>query len=47
VRALQIEGKVAQLKDAALACGIPHTGRFSQYFKALFGESPGQVLLTS
>lgn len=46
-RALLIEGKVAQVKDAAKACGIPHTGRFSQYFKKLFGESPGQVLLTS
>jgi len=46
-RALLIEGKVAQVKDAALACGIPHTGRFSQYFKAMFGESPGQVLLAS
>ncbi len=46
-RALLIEGKVALVKDAALACGIPHTGRFSQYFKNMFGESPGQVLLTS
>ena len=44
-RALLIEGKVAQVKDAALACGIPHTGRFAKYFKSMFGESPGQVLL--
>jgi AraC-like DNA-binding protein len=46
-RALLVESKVAEVKDAALACGIPHTGRFSQYFKAMFGESPSQVLRQS
>ncbi|RLA42821.1 MAG: hypothetical protein DRQ97_13515 [Gammaproteobacteria bacterium] len=45
-RALLAGGEVVQVKDAAQACGIPHAGRFSQYFKAMFGESPGQVLLT-
>ncbi len=45
-RALLTEGKVAQVKDAALACGIPHAGRFSQYFKRWFGESPGEYLLS-
>ncbi len=39
------KGKVAEIKDAALACGIPHRGRFSKYFKGLFGISPRQVLL--
>jgi AraC-like DNA-binding protein len=43
-RALLAGSKVAEVGDAALACGIPHTGRFSQYFKALFGESPSHVL---
>ena len=42
--ALLMENRVAQVADAARACGIPHTGRFSQYFKAMFGESPSQVL---
>jgi AraC-like DNA-binding protein len=46
-RALLVESKVAEVRDAALACGIPHTGRFSQYFKAMFGESPGEVLRRS
>ena len=41
---LLIRGQVGQVKDAAQACGIPHTGRFSQYFKNLFGESPSQLL---
>ena len=43
-RALLVEGKVAEVKDAAIASGIPHAGRFSQYFKAMFGESPSEVL---
>ena len=43
-RALLVESKVADVRDAAAACGIPHAGRFSQYYKALFGESPGEVL---
>ena len=42
--ALLIESKVAEVKEAAAACGIPHAGRFSQYFKALFDEYPGEVL---
>jgi AraC-like DNA-binding protein len=42
--ALLLEGKVAEVRDAAIACGIPHAGRFSQYFKAMFGESPSEVL---
>ena len=42
--ALLVENRVAEVADAARACGIPHTGRFSQYFKAMFGESPSQVL---
>jgi AraC family ethanolamine operon transcriptional activator len=42
--ALLMESKVAEVGEAAAACGIPHAGRFSQYFKALFGESPSQVL---
>jgi len=42
--ALLAGGKIAQVKDAAQACGIPHTGRFSQYFKSMFGDSPGQLL---
>ena len=41
---LLMENRVAEVADAARACGIPHTGRFSQYFKAMFGESPSQVL---
>lgn len=43
-RALLVENRVAEVADAARACGIPHTGRFSQYFKAMFGEFPNQVL---
>jgi AraC-like DNA-binding protein len=46
-RALLVESKVADVRDAAAACGIPHAGRFSQYYKALFGESPGEVLKRS
>ena len=46
-RALLEGNKVAEVADAAKACGIPHTGRFSLYFKALFGESPGRVLDSS
>ena len=42
--ALLVENRVAEVADAARACGIPHTGRFSQYFKAMFGEFPSQVL---
>jgi transcriptional regulator GlxA family with amidase domain len=42
--ALLVENRVAEVADAARACGIPHTGRFSQYFKAMFGESPSRVL---
>lgn len=43
-RELLVTGKVDQVKDAALLCGIPHTGRFSQYFKRMYGESPGGLL---
>ena len=43
-RALLLENKVAEVGDAAIACGIPHAGRFSQYFKALYGEFPSEVL---
>ena len=43
-RALLVESQVAEVKEAAVACGIPHAGRFSQYFKALFDESPSEVL---
>ena len=43
-RALLLENKVAEVGDAAIACGIPHAGRFSQYFKALYGEFPSQTL---
>ena len=45
--ALLARGQVGQVKDAAQACGIQHTGRFSQYFKNLFGESPSQVMLST
>jgi len=43
-RAMLREGRVGQVKDAARACGLPHAGHFSQYFKALFGELPGELL---
>ena len=43
-RALLLENKVAEVGDAAIACGIPHAGRFSQYFKAIYGELPSEVL---
>ena len=43
-RTLLLENKVAEVGDAAIACGIPHAGRFSQYFKALYGEFPSQTL---
>ena len=45
-RALLTGGEVTQVKDAAQARGFHHAGRFSQYFKKLFGESPSQVLLS-
>ena len=43
-RALLVNSEVAEVKEAAAACGIPHAGRFSQYYKAMFRESPGEVL---
>ena len=46
-RALLSGGTVGQVKDAAIAVGIPHTGRFSLYFRELFGESPHRLLASS
>ena len=43
-RALLMNSAVAEVREAAVACGIPHAGRFSQYYKAMFRESPGEVL---
>ena len=39
-------GRLAeQVKDVANACGIPHAGRFSQYYKQMFGQLPRETLL--
>jgi len=43
-RALLQENKVAEVREAAAACGIPHAGRFSQYYKAMFKETPFEAL---
>jgi AraC-like DNA-binding protein len=39
-RALLMESKVAEVGDAALACGIPHTGRVYQYLRVVLGVYP-------
>lgn len=35
------------VKDAALACGFMHLGRFSQAYKRQYGESPSDTLRTT
>lgn len=44
-RAMLMKGEYEQVKDVAIACGIPHAGRFSQYYKRLFGQLPRETLL--
>jgi len=37
-------GEPRPIRDVAAACGIPHAGRFSQYYASLFGESPRETV---
>jgi AraC-like DNA-binding protein len=39
-RELLVSGEAETVREAALACGIPHAARFSQYYREQFGESP-------
>jgi AraC-like DNA-binding protein len=43
-RNLLQNGDANRVADAARACGIHHQQRFAQYFKAMYGESPSEVL---
>lgn len=43
-RAMLLKGEYEQVKGVAIACGIPHAGRFSQYYKRLFGQLPRETL---
>jgi AraC-like DNA-binding protein len=43
-RRLLQNGDVDHVADAARACGINHPQRFAQYFKAMYGESPSELL---
>lgn len=44
-RSVLSRGEAEQTVDVAKACGIPHAGRFAQYYKRMFGESPQQTLV--
>lgn len=44
---LLAKGLVSSVKEASRACGIPHAGRFSMYFKQLFNEYPADLLARS
>jgi AraC-like DNA-binding protein len=43
-RRLLQNGDADHVADAARACGIHHPQRFAQYFKAMYGESPSELL---
>ena len=43
-RMLLQNGDAGHVADAARACGIHHPQRFAQYFKAMYGESPSELL---
>lgn len=43
-RALLLRGDCERVSDAACACGIHHPGRFAQYYRRLYGESPRRSL---
>jgi transcriptional regulator GlxA family with amidase domain len=43
-RALLTAGNVNLAREAAVAVGIPHTGRFSLYFRKMYGKSPSMLL---
>lgn len=38
-------GEVGRVGDAARRCGIPHLGRFAQYYRQMYGQSPRDTLL--
>jgi len=46
-RSLLVNGEVEDVRSAARACGIPHTARFSQYYRDQFGELPRESLAGS
>ena len=46
-RKLLGKGLVSSVKEASEACGIPHAGRFSMYFKEMFDEYPADILARS
>tara|TARA_R110002049_G_scaffold9747_12_gene48884 strand:- start:6711 stop:7664 length:954 start_codon:yes stop_codon:yes gene_type:complete len=46
-RALLLRGHFEHISEVASACGIHHLGRFSQYYRRLFGELPRATLVTS
>ncbi len=46
-RSTLTKGKVGRVSDAARACGIPHLGRFAQYYRRMYGQSPRETLLSA
>jgi len=46
-RAMLLHGRYDTIRDVAEACGIPHSGRFSQYYRQMFGQSPRETLAGS
>jgi len=43
-KAMLARGSVTRVRDAAVACGIPHAARFSQYYRDRFGQLPSESL---
>ena len=43
-RMLLQNGDAGHVADVARACGIHHPQRFAQYFRAMYGESPSELL---
>jgi len=43
-RTMLLHGEYETVKDVAEACGIPHAGRFAQYFKRQYGQLPREML---
>jgi len=44
-RSMLLHGESQRVSDVASACGIHHAGRFSQYYRSLFGQSPRELLV--
>lgn len=43
-RAMLLHGEYETIKGVAEACGIPHAGRFAQYYRRQYGQSPRETL---